>query len=230
VWSDFATGEAGGDAIDLLAYLNRTSKLDAAREIAQRLGVTSGTASTFRPIQSTKPTPPLVDLNVAPTFPARPHPDKNGKPRFVVAGEEGPRVPEKGDVSDWIEAGHTTDDLLARVDATPVLTSRADEMGSESKEETGVSVLPYGYKFTDRGLMWLNPDDDDKPPMLIAGHFDILAETRDGEGGSWGLLLRWKDHDGREHRYALPRAMLAGDGSEARRALLDGGHVHCTQC
>lgn len=42
-------------------------------------------------------------------------------------------------------------------------------------------------------------------------------------GGSWGLLLHWKDHDDREHRYALPRAMLAGDGSEARRALLDGG-------
>src|SRR5690606_12269965 len=42
VWSDFATGESGGDAIDLLAYLNRTSKLDAARELAAKLGVTGG--------------------------------------------------------------------------------------------------------------------------------------------------------------------------------------------
>jgi uncharacterized protein (DUF927 family) len=372
VWSDFATGEAGGDAIDLLAYLNRTSKLDAAREIAQRLGVAGGPASSSRPTQSTEPTPPPIDLNAAPTFPPRTRPDQDGKPRFVVAGDEGPRirddekrrhvyrvggvpvrikimrkdgnamnvyrvtdangttgwqyrkpegfaavpyftganpfegeqeqfiywpegekdvdtlariglpafsfggcgdglpagceqyltgrhvviladndddgrkhadkkaalalpvaasvrlvhfddVPKKGDVSDWIEAGHTAGDLQARVDATPVLTPPADETEPEAKEEPNTTVLPYGYKFTERGLMWLNPDDDDKSPMQIAGHFDILAETRDSEGGSWGLLLHWKDHDGREHRYALPRAMLAGDGSEARRALLDGG-------
>jgi hypothetical protein len=92
VWSDFATGEAGGDAIDLLAYLNRTSKLDAAREIAQRLGVTGSTGSTFRPAQSTKPTPSPVDLNAAPSFPPRTPPDKDGKPRFVVAGDNGPPV------------------------------------------------------------------------------------------------------------------------------------------
>jgi hypothetical protein len=93
VWSDFATGEAGGDAIDLLAYLNRTSKLDAAREIAQRLGVSGGAASTSRPAQPTKPTPSTVDLATAPaTFPARTPPDQDGKPRFVVAGDDGPRI------------------------------------------------------------------------------------------------------------------------------------------
>jgi hypothetical protein len=372
VWSDFATGESGGDAIDLLAYLKRMSKLDAARELAQRLGVTAGTASTSLAARPKKPALPPINLNDIPMLPARTPPDKDGKPHFVVAGDDGPGVrddekrrhvfrvggvpvrikimrkdgnamnvyratdingatgwqyrkpegfaavpyfirgnpfeseqgqfiywpegekdvdtlarlglpaftfggcgdglppgceqnlagrhigiladnddegrkhadkkaalcvpvaasvrivhfddvPNKGDVSDWIEAGHTADDLRARVDATPVLTSLADDEASGVTGENGASVLPYGYKFSDRGLMWLNPDDDDKPPMLIAGHFDILAETRDGEGDSWGLLLSWKDHDGREHRYALPRAMLAGDGSEARRALLDGG-------
>lgn len=373
VWSDFATGEAGGDAIDLLAYLKRMSKLDAAREIAHRLGVTSGTASTPRPTSTPKPSLSPVDMATAPAaFPARTPPDKDGKPRFVVAGDEGPRIrddekrrhvycvggipvrikimrkdgnamnvyrvtdadgttgwqyrkpdgfvsvpyftsinpfdadteqsifwPEgekdvdtlakiglpaftfggcgdglpagceqyvagrsvviladnddegrkhadkkaelailvaasvrivhfeetskKGDVSDWIAAGHTVEELHAKADASPVLSPSADETASETNEASGATVLPYGYKFTDRGLMWLNPDDDDKPPMQIAGHFDIVAETRDSEGGSWGLLIHWEDRDGREHRYALPRAMLAGDGSEARRALLDGG-------
>jgi hypothetical protein len=52
---------------------------------------------------------------------------------------------------------------------------------------------------------------------------DVLAETRDGEGMSWGVLLGWDDHDGRVHRHALARAMLAGDGADARRILLDGG-------
>ncbi len=360
-WSDFATNEVGGDPIDLLAYLNRSSNLDAAREIAQRLGVKGGTASTSRPKSTPKPTPSPVDIATAPTtFPARTPPDGDGKPRFVVAGDDGPTirddekrrhvyrvggapirikimrkdgnamnvyrvtdadgttgwqyrkpdgfvavpyftgsnpfdadpeqpiywpegekdadtlakiglpaftfggcgdglpdgcenyladrhvviladnddegrkhadkkaaliapvalsvrivhfkdVPNKGDVSDWIEAGHAADDLRALVDAAPVV------------EATYEPKMPRGYKFTDAGLLWLNPDDDDKPPTLIAGPFNILAQTRDGDGGSWGLLLSWKDHDGREHRYALPRAILAGDGSEARRTLLDGG-------
>ncbi|HWL04245.1 MAG TPA: DUF927 domain-containing protein [Xanthobacteraceae bacterium] len=132
-------------------------------------------------------------------------------------------LPKKGDVSDWIEAGHTLEDLQAHVTAATPLTPHTDNAAPDHSDESSPTVLPYGYKFTDRGLMWLNLDDDEKPPIQIAGHFDVLAETRDSEGGSWGLLLHWKDHDGREHRYALPRAMLAGDGSEARRALLDGG-------
>jgi hypothetical protein len=36
---------------------------------------------------------------------------------------------------------------------------------------------PVGYSFSDRGLMWSNPDDLDKPAVLVAGHFDVLAET-----------------------------------------------------
>jgi uncharacterized protein (DUF927 family) len=62
-----------------------------------------------------------------------------------------------------------------------------------------------------------------KPEMLLAGQFQVLAETRDGDGKSWGVLLEWRDHDGRQHRLPLPRATLAGDGADARRALLDGG-------
>ncbi|WP_448192724.1 DUF927 domain-containing protein [Azospirillum sp. sgz301742] len=51
----------------------------------------------------------------------------------------------------------------------------------------------------------------------------MVAETRDTAGGSWGVLLKWKDHDGREHEWAMPRALLAGDGTDFRRILLDGG-------
>ncbi|HWL04246.1 MAG TPA: hypothetical protein VNQ99_04835 [Xanthobacteraceae bacterium] len=85
VWSDFATGEAGGDAIDLLAYLNRTPKLDAAREIAQRLGVASGSISapSLVPVAAPKALTPITNLAVAPAaFPARTPPDQDGKPRL----------------------------------------------------------------------------------------------------------------------------------------------------
>lgn len=39
VWSDFATGDRGGDPVSLAAYLHNLSQADAARQLAQMLGV-----------------------------------------------------------------------------------------------------------------------------------------------------------------------------------------------
>ncbi|WP_116083495.1 hypothetical protein [Tropicimonas sp. IMCC34011] len=38
-WSDFATGDAGGDPISLYAYLHGLKQIDAARRLALELGV-----------------------------------------------------------------------------------------------------------------------------------------------------------------------------------------------
>jgi len=38
-WADFATGDGGGDAISLTAYLFDLSQADAARRLAQMLGI-----------------------------------------------------------------------------------------------------------------------------------------------------------------------------------------------
>lgn len=37
-WSDFATGDSGGDAISLFAYLNGLSQIEAARQLHSQLG------------------------------------------------------------------------------------------------------------------------------------------------------------------------------------------------
>lgn len=39
VWSDFATGDAGGDPVSLFAYLNRLNQLEAGRSLARELGL-----------------------------------------------------------------------------------------------------------------------------------------------------------------------------------------------
>ena len=39
-WADFATGDRGGDVISLAAYLGGFSQIEAARRLANMLGVT----------------------------------------------------------------------------------------------------------------------------------------------------------------------------------------------
>lgn len=39
-WADFATGDSGGDAISLYAYLNGLKQIEAARELRSMLGET----------------------------------------------------------------------------------------------------------------------------------------------------------------------------------------------
>lgn len=41
-WCDFSSGDRGGDAISLYAYLHNLSQSEAARELAQQLGVSLG--------------------------------------------------------------------------------------------------------------------------------------------------------------------------------------------
>lgn len=80
-----------------------------------------------------------------------------------------------------------------------------------------------GFSMRKNGLFWQDPTDLDKPEIKLSGPFEILAETRDVDGSAWGVLLHWLDHDGRPHEWAMPRAMLAGDGADVRKVLLDGG-------
>jgi hypothetical protein len=89
---------------------------------------------------------------------------------------------------------------------------------SKGKQETSGSC-----KMTTKGLVWRDPADDEKPPIVVAGQFEIIAESRDDFGSNWGILLRWKDPDGKSREWAMPKSLLAGDGIEVRRALLDGG-------
>jgi len=41
-WSDFATGDKGGDVISLAAYLSGTGQVEAACALAEMLGVGDG--------------------------------------------------------------------------------------------------------------------------------------------------------------------------------------------
>ncbi|WPP44048.1 DUF927 domain-containing protein [Pseudomonas sp. AN-1] len=57
-WSDFATGDKGGDLIDLVQYLNRCSHVDACNKLADFLGVTAGASPAPATSSASKPAAP----------------------------------------------------------------------------------------------------------------------------------------------------------------------------
>jgi hypothetical protein len=88
-WADFATGERGGDLVSLYAYLKRVSQIQAARELAQRLGITNNPSKQAEkpdnspPKQAEKPEwKPIVPVPDDAPPPSKTHPI-HGKPSHV---------------------------------------------------------------------------------------------------------------------------------------------------
>lgn len=63
----------------------------------------------------------------------------------------------------------------------------------------------------------------ERPELRVCSPFRIIALTRDERNTNWGVLLRWQDSEGLAHEWAMPRALLAGDGKEVRARLLNEG-------
>ena len=60
----------------------------------------------------------------------------------------------------------------------------------------------------------------------VCGPFEILGKSRNVRGGDWGLLLRWRDSDGRSHERLVTFAALHGEPAALCQALAaDGLHI-----
>lgn len=74
------------------------------------------------------------------------------------------------------------------------------------------------------GVYRSNDDDEGIPSWdWFCSYLEVLADTRDADNQSWGRLLRLVDRDGVTHEWAMPMALLAGDGADYRRELLSLG-------
>ncbi|WP_404292122.1 DUF927 domain-containing protein [Microvirga sp. RSM25] len=92
--------------------------------------------------------------------------------------------------------------------------------GFEASQVPGVT-WPANFSMRSSGL-WFDGDEN-KLETWLSGPFLIEAEARNPASESWSLILSWKDRDGRSHRAVIPRAELAGDGTDIRKRLADGG-------
>lgn len=86
--------------------------------------------------------------------------------------------------------------------------------------------LPGLFSRTSAGI-WFTPpgggDGDAPEPVFVCAPFDVLAETQDEAGASWGLLLQWRDRDNQQHRWAVPRKLLHAEGNAIAAELEDAG-------
>ena len=76
------------------------------------------------------------------------------------------------------------------------------------------------FQLSDDALEYLDPEGE---LIKICGRLEVVARTRDVRGDGWGRWLKFMDGEGRVHQWAMPMSLLAGDGSEYRERLLDGG-------
>jgi putative DNA primase/helicase len=106
--------------------------------------------------------------------------------------------------------------------AEPETALDGDDGDAQAPNGSGGQAPRSPFISKPSGLYWRSPDGDGDD-VFLAGPFQILAETRDVDGSNWGLLLQWEDRDSRTKIWAMPKALLAGDGIDVRRALLDRG-------
>ncbi|WP_338662607.1 DUF927 domain-containing protein [Pararoseomonas sp. SCSIO 73927] len=93
--------------------------------------------------------------------------------------------------------------------------------------------LPPGYVFRDGGLFYegttVNDDGEvlKTDPVFVTAAFEVVGEANDGTGMAWGLVIRWKDRDGRQHQWSVPKRLVHSDGSRIAEELEDAG-LHCS--
>ncbi len=130
-------------------------------------------------------------------------------------------LPQKWDPADPLPDGMVADVLheaIAAALAGPAVTI-----------ETRPSRREWPFRLTGRGVEKRTERVDKESGATtvewkwICSPLAVVAETRSTEGEEWGRLLGITDRDGRAKLWAMPMAMLAGDGTSYRERLLSLG-------
>ncbi len=86
--------------------------------------------------------------------------------------------------------------------------------------------LPPGFRMTPKGLFFFPDPTKNNPdglPDFIADPFRVVGETRSDTGEAWGVFLRWRDREGRQHQWAIPRRLIHRPGNEIAEELEHAG-------
>ncbi len=95
--------------------------------------------------------------------------------------------------------------------------------GGDGGDESPAGFDPF--MVTDHGV-WhtaLDAEGKEKRPMWLCSRLVVTARTRADDANGWGRLLEFADPDGNPKTWAMPSAMLSGEGSEWAGRLRDMG-------
>ena len=112
------------------------------------------------------------------------------------------------------------------VDVLEEIDRRWNPITEEPTSDSPQIGAPFPFQVTDEGVFYLKENGDgdgSRDPLRIAARIDVVAKTRDSSGNNWGRLLRWKDHEGHVHMWAMPMELLASDAAAIRARLLSEG-------
>jgi putative DNA primase/helicase len=89
---------------------------------------------------------------------------------------------------------------------------------------------PFGggrdpFVLDDSGVWFLGLDREGnaKKPLWLCARLAVTARTRADDANGWGLLLQFTDPDGNAKTWAMPAALLSGEGAEWAGRLRDMG-------
>jgi putative DNA primase/helicase len=83
--------------------------------------------------------------------------------------------------------------------------------------------LPKGFRIMPDGIHREIESDGETEWVWLCSLIRVLALPRAADGTNWGRLVKVTDPDGRNHRWAVPASMFAGDGTELRANLMSLG-------
>jgi hypothetical protein len=242
VWSDFATGESGGDMIDLYRYINGCTNLEAMKALAGMLNVQAGASSTPSTSVTTTPTKPIVtaapaDSRKAPTvFPSRTEPNEKGKPSFTIAGEDGPK-PRNDEIRRHV---YRQGGVPVRIKIIKVIKKEGDsrafnlyrvtdssgKIGWQSAKPEGFQQIPYFVEGSDpftaeinRIIFWVEGEKDVETVAKLGGLAFTFGGVGDGvpPGCEQYVVGRHAvvlaDNDDKGRKHAEDKAKLAKPGA-----------------
>jgi len=141
--------------------------------------------------------------------------------------------PEKADAFDAVALGWTAQhfttleiqrSLFQRSESEPQAAAPNPIPNTQNIISDKASVIPYGFKIDDAGVYAY--DAKAEKHRRICSWLDVVAYCRDANdaGDNWGILVRFKNRDGKEKQLNFPLELFGSDGgTEVTKRLLGMG-------